>query len=268
MATVGRTTLDTTGRPVEVSADGKPENKTRGGTIDWSTVAAVAADVTLPDDTLVKTGDKYLRYGQVVTRIGAGEVQTVTLTTVGTPNTAGSFILTLPTAGGLPAEVAAALPYNATAQQMNDALAALTRLGAQGAQVTRTGAGTVADPYVYTIRFNRILGDVPTLTSTHTLNGGTAAVAHATVTAGTGNGKLGPYDSAAGDGRQTLARGEVFIVNQTVVMSQNMSDHPELLEGGRLWKNRVIMTTGAASLAAGPTVATLEPVLPRVSWAE
>ena len=99
MGTVGRVVLDQTGRPVEVSADGFPEYKTRGVTIDWSKVAAVGSDTTLPDETLVKSGDKYLRYGQVITRAGTAEVQTYTWT--GGP-TAGSAILTFPATATAP----------------------------------------------------------------------------------------------------------------------------------------------------------------------
>lgn len=70
--TYGRTVLETTGRPILVSADGRPDWKVGGLTIDWSTVAAVSgSDVTTPDGRVVKIGEKYLRYGQVLNRITA-----------------------------------------------------------------------------------------------------------------------------------------------------------------------------------------------------
>jgi hypothetical protein len=91
----------------------------------------------------------------------------------------------------------------------------------------------------------------------------------------TATGKFGPYDPAAADGRQTLARGNVFIVNMTALesglipgLASGPSDHVPALEGGLVWKDRILATTGAASLAAGPTFATLEPVLPRLQYVQ
>jgi hypothetical protein len=54
-----------------VSADGKPVYKAGGITIDWTTVVAASGDVTLTDGSVVKDGQKYLRYGQVMTKITA-----------------------------------------------------------------------------------------------------------------------------------------------------------------------------------------------------
>jgi hypothetical protein len=72
MSTFGRVSLGTVGRSVKVTADGNPEMKAAGVTIDWSTVAAVAgADVTLEDGVLVKIGEKFLRFGQVIAKITA-----------------------------------------------------------------------------------------------------------------------------------------------------------------------------------------------------
>jgi hypothetical protein len=71
-ATWGPRTLDTGGRGIQVSADGVPRWKAGGITIDWSTVTAVTEDTTLDDGTVVKNGDKYLRYGEVLSQITAG----------------------------------------------------------------------------------------------------------------------------------------------------------------------------------------------------
>jgi len=68
----GRQVLGTIGTTIQLSADGEPGAKLAGVTIDWSTVAAVSgSDVTVGDGVVVKVGDKYLRYGQVITRITA-----------------------------------------------------------------------------------------------------------------------------------------------------------------------------------------------------
>jgi hypothetical protein len=72
MATYGQNTIASIGRSIQVSADGSPEWKHIGVTIDWTTVAAVAgADVTYLDGVLVQIGEKALRYGQVLTKITA-----------------------------------------------------------------------------------------------------------------------------------------------------------------------------------------------------
>src|SRR6478735_2176201 len=98
--TYGRQTIGTTGYPiVAIASDpAKIDWKIGGATIDWSLVTAVAADTTLPDGNVILSGRKALRYGQIITRSGASEVQTVTQT--GGP-TGGSQILTAPTLGSL-----------------------------------------------------------------------------------------------------------------------------------------------------------------------
>lgn len=159
MSTYGRQLLTPTGRTVQVFADmNDADFKVGGVTIDWATVTAAGADGDLPDDTPVKTGMKYLRYGQILTRV-------------------------------------------------------------------------------------------------------------------TASGKFGPYDPAAADGRQTLKRGDCFILNETVLQNGYISalnakatDHPQVGDGGLVWKDRILMTTGAASLAAGPTVANFETAFPDVSY--
>jgi hypothetical protein len=152
MSTFGRQQLLTVGHGVKLGADGRPEFKHGGVSIDWTTVAAVAgADVTLPDGFTVLIGEKYLRYGQVVTKI-------------------------------------------------------------------------------------------------------------------TASGKYGPYDPAAADGRQTLASGSAFILNETVKENDLHSDHPPVIDGGKVWKARLIQSELAAhTLALGPTLAELLALFPRLS---
>ncbi len=73
MASYGRQDLGLqVGFDLALSADGYPEWKAGGVTLDWATVTAVAgSDVTLLDNTVVKVGEKALRYGQVLTKITA-----------------------------------------------------------------------------------------------------------------------------------------------------------------------------------------------------
>jgi hypothetical protein len=261
--TFGPRTLGTTPSTLEVSADGRPEVKIGGVTVDWSTVTAVSGSaVTLLDGTEIAVGEKYLRYGQVITRIGVAEVQTYTWT--GGPTT-GTAILTLPAAGDLPAQSTTALAVNATGAAVQAALQALTRIGVDGVSVARTGAGSNADPYVYTATYSTRLGDVPALTATNTFGGGTTpTVTVATTTAGSlTGGQFGPWDTAATDGRATLAVGDCYVVNRTVKELDPFSGCPEAIFGGRMWRDRLLITTGTHTLAAGPTVAEFLAAFPR-----
>jgi len=155
----GRTSLTNNNIfPTRVSADGVPSYKTAGVTIDWTTVTAVSVDTTLADGSIVRSGNKFLRYGQILTMITASK-------------------------------------------------------------------------------------------------------------------QYGPYDSAATDGRQTLTRGECFILDETVL--QYSSGSPllgavndqtgSLLDGGPVWLARILQAgTGSASLAAGPTLANLLTAFPSI----
>lgn len=147
--------------PTRVSADGEPEYKVGGMTIDWTTVAAVAgSDVNLADGSIIRIGTKYLRFGQVMVKI-------------------------------------------------------------------------------------------------------------------TASGKYGPYDPGAADGRQTLARGNAFIMDETILefsagignISTRNDQFGSAVEGGALFVDRVLNSgVGAASLAAGPTLANVEALFPRARW--
>jgi hypothetical protein len=133
--------------PTRVSCDGRPNYKVGGITIDWTTVSAASGDVTLGDGSVIKDGQKYLRYGQILTRI-------------------------------------------------------------------------------------------------------------------TSSGKYGPYDPSTTDGRQTLTRGECFILDQTLLQysagSSGLSAANDIVggvfDGGSVWLARVLNAgSGSHSLTAGPT---------------
>lgn len=91
----------------------------------------------------------------------------------------------------------------------------------------------------------------------------------------TATGKFGPYDSAASDGRQLLVPGDCFVLNRTVKengfganINTGATDHPQVFDGGTVWKARILMTTGTHSLAAGPTVAEFMAAFPRIGYAQ
>lgn len=87
----------------------------------------------------------------------------------------------------------------------------------------------------------------------------------------TASGKFGPYDPAASDGRQTLTRGECFLINQAIINTNVLGfnvdeiDFKGALEGGTVFFDRLIQSgVAAASLAAGPTLANLTAAFPRL----
>jgi hypothetical protein len=162
MSTYGRQVLTKTGRDVMVLADLQDAQFKLGGiTRDWNTYTAAPSDVTLTDQTPIKTGERYSRFGQIECEI-------------------------------------------------------------------------------------------------------------------TATGKYGPYDLAASDGRQNLVRGKCFINNRTMkenghiaeLQSGPATDHSQVFDGGTGWKARLLVSGGAASLAAGPTVAAFEAAFPRIAYAQ
>lgn len=258
--------------PTRVSIDGSPVYKHGGITLDTATLtAASGSDATLPDGSVIRGTSQYMRYGQILCKIGVAEVQTLTFT--GGP-TAGDIFVTLPSDGVYAAETTGALAFNVSAANMQIALEGLSRIGAGNVGVARTGAGTAGDPYIYTITVNRALGNVPTLTSTNTFTGGTTPTGtHATTTSGGASaGKYGPYDPAATDGRQTLARGSCFILDQTYVLAPAGASFPStpdqmgnVFDAGRVWKSRVLQSeTVTASKALGPTLANFLTAFPAI----
>lgn len=104
------------------------------------------------------------------------------------------------------------------------------------------------------------------MTATDDFTGGTTPSADtATTTPGVGTGKYGPYDPSATDGRQTLTRGKCFIMHRTWLQTDPKSDHPPTVEGGLLWRARLLVTDSAAgSLATGPTMTNFLAAFPRV----
>lgn len=72
---IGESTIFTvtSGRSIQLSADGAPKYKAGGVTIDWDYVPAVAVDTTYEDTVTVPAGTKALRYGSAVYRLGSGK---------------------------------------------------------------------------------------------------------------------------------------------------------------------------------------------------
>lgn len=85
----------------------------------------------------------------------------------------------------------------------------------------------------------------------------------------TTGGKYGPYDPAAADGRQLLVRGRMFVLNRTALAAEPMDEYPEAIEGGRIYRARLIQSeAAAASLALGPTFANILLTFPNFYFVE
>jgi hypothetical protein len=260
VADFGRTVIGQTGSPVEVAASGPPEWMPFGTTVAWATVAAVGSDtVTSPAEGLtVKSGQKFLRYGQVMTRINNAQAYTVTET--GTV-TAGTFALsgTRPDTGGF--ATTADLAFNATAATI------LAALQATFPGLPHAVSGSAAGPYTVT---SPVVGLAP---ANLLLTGGSLTVVVATASGDSG--KCGPFDPAVSDGRQTLTPGQCGILNTTVLQNginglftQVATDHPGMIVGGAVWLNRILATSGTHSLAAGPTQTELRAAFPRLTFVD
>lgn len=242
----GRTVTETIGRRISCIASSGAEYKVGGVTIDWTTVTAVSSDTTLADGTVVKNGDKYLRYGQPIDLIGTAEVQTIDLSPGADP-TGGTWTLTFSGTcgnGTVWNTTLTGLAYNITAAALRDAIIA-------GVPGIYAGDITVAlATFVYTLTFSARFGNVPALTSDGSGMTTATAINHATSTAGVGTGLYGPVDTSASDGRQTMARGETFILPETVLMSELGSSHAGVIDGGPVFRQRLIIdSTNAATKA-------------------
>lgn len=90
----------------------------------------------------------------------------------------------------------------------------------------------------------------------------------------TASGLFGPYDPAAADGRQTLTQGDCYVLNETVTelpllgfVAPQSLHLGGVFDGGYVWLARLLQAgTGAASLAAGPTLAAFKAAFPRIAY--
>jgi hypothetical protein len=274
MAALGRTTLTGVGmgNPIRVSFDGLPRWKAGGVTIDWSTVAAVSgSDVTTKEGFVVPIGSKYLRYGQPLLKITTAHAQTVTVS--GTP-TGGTFsyVITDPTTGNV--ATVSALAYNANVATHQAALDAA--IGSNKVTVSGAGALTANVHTITASGLNRyVIYPLITLAA-NALTGGTSPTVAFAVSAGATAGEFGPFDPDATDGRQTLVQGRVFILDETLLEESQFgsalpSPTPEVvgaIEGGRVWRSRVLANESSGTLVAGPTWANLIAAMPEIQPVE
>lgn len=152
-----------------------------------------------------------------------------------------------------------------------------------GITSTATGTGTLANVVTaasvpYTITFPNSLGPVTLTASGAGLTGGSTPAAVAASTTPGGNvGLFGPFLSTATDGRQSLNRGDCFVLDETwldtaVPAFPNQGTvHPAVFDGGRVDKLKLVLSTGQGSNSlpagypAGPTSAAFLAAFPRIA---
>jgi hypothetical protein len=89
------------------------------------------------------------------------------------------------------------------------------------------------------------------------------------ITQVTVGGKFGPYDPAGGDGREVLTRGKCYVLNRTALAAEMMDEYPEAIEGGRVFRARLLQSEAVAhTLALGPTFAELIAAFPGFYFVE
>lgn len=80
----------------------------------------------------------------------------------------------------------------------------------------------------------------------------------------------GKYRPALAADGGSLKRSETFIVNETWLESDNMSDHPGVIDGGRVFEKRVAHAGNVASIVSGsvpPSKAQVEAVMNGIVYA-
>lgn len=220
MPSFGRNVIAQTGQPVQVSFDSAPEWKAGGVTIDWATIPAVATDTTLVDLNVIKAGYRGLQFGAILAKITAS----------------GKYGPWSPTKAD-------------TTVNGATVVGALTMVLTSGANLipgdvlTLDTAGQQETAVVLSVATNTVTFTAP-LTKTHA---DTVAVVK------------------ANDGRQTLTPGEVCVLNASVlqsapnVLAPGATDHPAVLVGGKVWRDRL-----AVGGTNQPTLAALIAALPRL----
>ena len=85
---------------------------------------------------------------------------------------------------------------------------------------------------------------------------------------GTAAGKFAPYGSTSiGGGTLLKTKGNMYILNRTVFEKVSGSDHCPVIEGGKVFKARLVAFAGSADTAAGPTTAEFDAAFPTVLYA-
>lgn len=113
-----------------------------------------------------------------------------------------------------------------------------------------------------------VANGIATFEDTVQVDVGTRAIRYGTILMkDAGTGKFRPALTADGG---ALKRSETFIVNETWLEEDNMSAHPGVIDGGRVFEKRVAHVGNMATYdgsAVPPTKAQIEAVLPGIVYA-
>lgn len=230
----------TSGRVAGVIANpgSGPRYKVGGLTLDWGTVLAAVADATdaLTGD-ITKAGQKTIRFGTILCRINAT------------------------TFGGVVGKYA---PYSApmTADALNGALA----VGGTTATLTTGPAAGIINPGDWLTIAAGAGGTIETIqvksyvvgTKVVTFNTALAQIHGDTAAVTKGD-----------DGRQTLRRGECFVLDNTIIQGQTLDGLRAggCFDGGcTVYLERVARDYGSYGVPANPTRAILEAGFPDLTW--
>lgn len=230
------------------------------------TTAGSLAGAILPLPTLASNG---LTGGSSPTAKFFVKNQTITVT--GTP-TGGTAVLTFYNAAGTGTDVT--LNFDDTVAEVQTALEAV--YGAGNVLVTGAGAlpGNVHTVWLGGSYATQVINKA--VLKTNSLTGGSSPTVTMAQDSGAESGKYGPFDPNATDGRQTLAFNKVFLPDETILQypksmlgtASSQTLQVGVIEGGRVWKDRVLGNTSSATLAAGPLLADLQAKMPRLVLVE
>lgn len=259
MSGFGVRQVGTQGRLLRACSVPPPPYKTGGVTLDWATFPAVSgADKTLTDGRVVNIGDKYLRYGQCISRIGANSSFTLTVTATG-----GTYKLIVGV-NGAATQTTGTIAFGANAATILAAIQALSNVA--DADVTVTGTGP------WTITFVGALAQaLIALTADNALATGGVATIGTVATGSLNPGLWGPYDPAAVDGRQNRTRGGLYIADETTVWLRDpRSDFAPggVFDGAGAYVFKARVINNANDLTTNPSVAEMEAAFPGIRWTE
>lgn len=94
-----------------------------------------------------------------------------------------------------------------------------------------------------------------------TVKVGEKALRYGTILYRLSDGRYGPATAATISGGATLKRGETYIVFETMLEEENMSNHPGVIDGGRVFRDRLVVG------GANPTLAQVEAAMPGIVYA-
>ncbi len=275
----GPKTIYDMGLGMPLSADGNPEYKVGGVTLDWNVFPANADTLLVADPTIAPTVNPSTTGGTIPAgtynvgysyKNANGETAISPLTPVVLTSSTSSLTASAPTLPPPSTGTRWYITSNVTPAQANEFLQAdvyynnvsvtvFTNSGTTPVSSNTTGANTVLTTQYSgtTIPNDNVI--VPQGLKYVPFG---LVLARITASGGAGTvGKYGPYDTGASDGRQTLTRGQCFFANYSTVQNDPHADYcPGVFEGGLIYIARVkVLSSGAFVNTWNSTIAAAFP---------